>query len=255
MQNNMCWLQPVLYIGAVIGPLAAALLYAASAGRCLFAMSKNDYMPLLFATKNKNGIPWFAVIFSFCIGMFLFAPLPGWKNMVTFLASLMAISYAIAPISLICLRHQLPQQHRPLKLPFGDVWATLAFYFCNLLIYWSGWSIISKLGIAMLIGYVLLLIYHFGTRRGREIQLHVKTSIWIWPYIIGTLLISYLGNFGGGLGIIKFGWDFLVIAVFSILIVWIATEFKCDSDAAEAFVESIKHKLMIENGDTHGTKL
>ncbi|MCH9643378.1 MAG: APC family permease [Gammaproteobacteria bacterium] len=249
MQNRMQWLQPVLYIGAVIGPLAAGLLYAASAGRCLFAMSKNDYMPQFFEIKNKKGIPWPAVIVSFIVGMFLFAPLPGWKNMVSFLASLMAISYAIAPISLICLRHQLPNQHRPLKLPFGDIWATMAFYFCNLLIYWTGWNIISKLGFAILIGFILLFIYHFCTKRGREIQLHLKASVWIWPYLIGILAISYLGNFGGGLGIIKFGWDFAIIAVFSIFIAWTATQFKLDNSAAEAFVESIKHRIATGKGD------
>ena len=35
-------------------------------------------------------------------------------------------------------------------------------------------------------------------------------------------LISYLGAFGGGAGVIPFGWDALVVAVFSVIIYFYA---------------------------------
>ncbi len=41
------------------------------------------------------------------------------------------------------------------------------------------------------------------------------------PYFIGLCLISYLGTFGGK-NIIPFGWDFLIIAVFSVLVLFLA---------------------------------
>ena len=239
-QNHMTWLQPILYTGAIIGPLAAALMYTASAGRSLYAMSKNDYVPLAFEMINKKGIPWLAIIFNLVVGMLMFAPLPGWNKMITFLASLMAISYAIAPICFIALRSQLPNQRRPLKLPFGNLWATIAFYFCNLLTYWSGWAIISMLGISLLCGFVILFAYHFFTPRGRQIQLDAKASIWIWPYFGGIILISYLGNFGGGHNVITFGWDFAIIAIFSVFIAWLAAYYRRPNQAAIDFVKTLK---------------
>ena len=33
-------------------------------------------------------------------------------------------------------------------------------------------------------------------------------------------IISYLGAFGGGLNVIPFGWDFLVIGIFSVISLW-----------------------------------
>jgi hypothetical protein len=36
------------------------------------------------------------------------------------------------------------------------------------------------------------------------------------------MIVSYLGSFGGGIGVIKFGWDFLVIAIYSMFIMWLA---------------------------------
>ncbi|MCP3680864.1 MAG: hypothetical protein GY782_11680 [Gammaproteobacteria bacterium] len=33
--------------------------------------------------------------------------------------------------------------------------------------------------------------------------------------IVGLTIISYIGNFGGGMKILSFGWDFIVIAAFS----------------------------------------
>ncbi len=43
------------------------------------------------------------------------------------------------------------------------------------------------------------------------------------PYLVGLVLISYLGAYGGK-GIIPFGWDFLVIALFSTLILFLAVK-------------------------------
>ena len=49
----------------------------------------------------------------------------------------------------------------------------------------------------------------------------IKSAFWIAPYLLGLILISYLGNFGGK-GMIAFGWDFLVIGIFSFVILFLA---------------------------------
>jgi hypothetical protein len=49
----------------------------------------------------------------------------------------------------------------------------------------------------------------------------MKAAYWIVPYIAGLILISYLGAFGG-LNVIPFGWDFLVIGMFTVGILYLA---------------------------------
>lgn len=241
-QRQMHYLLSILYIGAIMGPLAAALMYISSASRSLYAQSKNDYLPLFLQKLNGHGHPIYAIIINFVVGMSLFAPLPGWNKMISFLTSLMAITYAIAPISLMSLRKQLPDYPRPFKLPMAKVFGFLAFYFCTLMSYWSGWEVISKLSIAILAGMVVLFAYHFTTARGRQLQFHWRESIWIWPYFIGLSVLSYLGSFGNGLGWIPFGWDFLVIGLFCLIVLVLAQYFILPSAVTQHYIA----KLQIE---------
>jgi hypothetical protein len=54
-------------------------------------------------------------------------------------------------------------------------------------------------------------------------SLGLKSGLWVIPYLSGLVLISYLGAFGGK-NIIPFGWDFLVIALFSMGILYLAVK-------------------------------
>ena len=229
----------LLYVGAIIGPLAAGLMYVSSSSRSLYGMSKNDYIPMIFQKLTTQGNPAIAITLNFFVGMAMFLPLPGWNKMVDFLTSLMAITYAIAPICLIALRQQAPNQPRPFKLPLIKLWSWLAFYICTLLAYWSGWDVISKLGVSLIIGLLILLAYHFGTKRGRELTLNWKAAIWVWPYFFGITLISYLGNFGGGHNLLHFGWDFLTIALFCIAILWLSYRCKLPASETQAYLDQL----------------
>ncbi len=238
-QDHLTWLAPLLYLGAIIGPLAAGLMYAGSSARSLYGQSKNGYLPLFLQKITTQGSPIYAILINFVVGMCMFAPLPGWSKMIAFLTSLMAITYAIAPVALLALRDQVPKQKRPFKLPFPKLWSVLAFYICTLLAYWSGWTVISKLSIAIFIGLAILLGYHFGTKRGREIKFNWKSSVWIWPYFLGLTIISYLGNFGHGLNLIPFGWDFVIIAIFCLIVLELAQKFKLPATRTDQYINAL----------------
>ena len=45
---------------------------------------------------------------------------------------------------------------------------------------------------------------------------------WLFPYFAGLGIISYFGSFGSGVNYIKFGYDFIVIALFSLIIYYLA---------------------------------
>lgn len=217
---GLVWLMKLLYIDAAVSPSGAGLIYVTSTARILYAMSEIGYLPRWLMKLNKQGFPVAAILVNFLIGMFLFMPLPGWQAMVSFLVSGMVLSYAMGPIALLCMRLELPHQRRVFKLPFAYIICPLAFYFCNLLSYWTGWDTIYKLTIAMLVGFIVYAITVFRSRMSWQ-ETGLQTGLWVIPYFTGLVLISYLGSFGGK-NIIPFGWDFLVIGIFSLTIMLIA---------------------------------
>lgn len=238
-QDRLNFLLPILYFGAIAGPLAAGLVYVGGSSRLLYGMSKHNHIPEIFKRVTTHGNPIYAIILNFIFGMLIFFPLPGWDKMVTFLTSLMALTYAIGPVCLLALRQQIPNQHRPLRLPWATLWATAAFYICTLLIYWSGWNTISKLSIALVIGLVVLFAHRACIKDKSDLPLNIRASIWIWPYFIGISFISYLGNFGGGHEIIPFGWDFAIIAIFCILIMGLAMRFKLSAHETKSYIQRL----------------
>ena len=220
---GLFWLVKLLYIDAVISPAGAGLIYVTSTARILYAMSEIGYVPRWLTYLNKQKFPVAAILVNFVLGMFLFLPLPGWQAMVSFLVSGMVISYAIGPIALLCMRYELPDRKREFRVPFAPVFCALAFYFCNLLSYWTGWDTIYKLSIAMGIGMIFFVVAVVRGRMPLD-SLGIKSALWIIPYFSGLVLISYLGAFGGGLNVIPFGWDFLVIGIFSLTILVLAVK-------------------------------
>lgn len=214
------WLLKLLYVDAVVSPLGAGLIYVTSTARILYAMSHIGYFPRFLTYLNQQNFPVAAILFNFAIGMFLFLPLPGWQSMVGFLVSGMVISYAMGPIALLCLRLELADKERLFRLPAANLCCLVAFYFCNLICYWTGWDTIYKLAIAILIGFGFFTLACLRGKLRRD-SIGIKSSIWVIPYLVGLVLISYFGSFGGK-NIIPFGWDFLVIAIFSISILYLA---------------------------------
>ena len=231
-QDGLHFLIPLLFVGAMIGPFAAALIYTGGAAQSLRSKSINGYLPKFLQTLTSRHTPIYAVFINFAFGMCLFAPLPGWNKMISFLTSLMAFTYTIGPICLIALRDQVPNRARPFRLPFGKLWATVAFYFCTVFSYFSGWDIISKLSIGFIAGFVVLITYRYFSKTHKKTPLDWKTSVWLWPYIGGITLISYLGSFGNGKNILPFGYDLIVLGVFSVIIVLMASKFKLSAHQA-----------------------
>ena len=217
---GLAWLVKLLYVDAVVSPSGAGLIYVTSTARVLYAMSQIGYVPHWLSHLNKQHFPIVAIAVNFVIGMCLFLPLPGWQAMVSFLVSGMVISYAMGPIALLCMRLERPQAQRLFRLPAASYVCALAFYFCNLLSYWTGWETLSKLAIAMVIG---LGFFSVAAWRGKiKVKSYgLRSACWLGPYLSGLVGMSYLGSFGGR-HLIPFGWDFLVIGVFSLFILYLA---------------------------------
>ncbi len=213
---GVVWFLKVIYVDAAVSPLGTAYIYTAATARMNVAMVANGYMPRWFAKLNHNAVPARSILLNFALGLLFFLPFPGWQEMVSFLVSCFVLAYAVGPISCITLRYIAPERERKFHLPYAKTICCIAFYICNLLIFWTGWSVIYKMLLIVAVGYFYLFI-RWGLSKNK-IQLHIRQSVWLAPYLLGLAVLSYLGTFGKGTGYLPFGWDFLVIALFSVII-------------------------------------
>ncbi len=216
---GLTWLVVVLYLDAIISPFGTALIYTSSAGRINYAMSQNGYMPQSMRNLSKRGVPLRAIFLNYIMGLILFLPFPGWQNMVEFLVSAFIISYAVGPIALIALRDRLPEQKRVFKVPFPHIFCLIAFYICNLLAFWTGWKTMGRILLAIGLGYLFLFFYK---KRVTTLNLFFRNGWWLFLYLLGLGMLSYVSTFGGGIGLIPFGWDFAFLAGFTLIIFYLA---------------------------------
>ncbi|MEV6167213.1 APC family permease [Streptomyces sp. NPDC051954] len=214
------WLSVVLYIDAVISPGGTGLIYTTATSRVSYGLAKNGYAPKAFVRTDRRGVPWFGLIISFVTGVVCFLPFPSWQELVGFITSASVLMYAGAPLAYGVFADRLPERERPYRLPGGRVVAPLSFVVANLIIYWAGWDTLWRLGVAIVIGYLLLggyAWYAVAAGRPDAPRLDWKAAQWLLVYLLGLGLISWQGGFGGE-GHLGLWWDMLVVAAFSLLI-------------------------------------
>jgi amino acid transporter len=243
------WLAFLLYTDAVISPGGTGLLYVGTSSRLTYALARNRYIPGIFSNLSARGVPLVAIIFSFLCGMLIFLPFPGWQQLVGFITSATVIAYAMAPLAFGALRFQDPDRERPFKLPLGTLLAPLGFIIANELILFSGWSVVWKLLVAILIGFVLLVVSMRTSAPDQRPSLDWANAVWLWPYLIGMGVISYLSSFDiknksslpfigleGPRNILPFGVDILAVAVLSVAIYMLAIRVRLESDRTREYI-------------------
>jgi len=243
------WLAFLLYTDAIISPGGTGLLYVGTSSRLTFALARNRYIPDLGARLSTRGVPVYAIAFSFLCGMLVFLPFPGWQQLVGFISSATVIAYAMAPLAMGALRLQDPARVRPFRLPGGTVLAPLGFVVANEIILFSGWAVVWKLIVAILIGFILLGISFATSPPARRPSLDWASAAWLWPYLIGLGAISYLSSFDihklspvpfiglvGPRNALPFGWDILAMAVFSVIIYVLAIRVRLSDQRVAEYI-------------------
>lgn len=239
---GLTWLAILLYIDAFISPADTALIYTTVTSRISYAMGRNKNAPHSLAKVNQHGVPWVSVILTFIAGTIFFLPFPGWKKIVGFVTSATVLSFGSGPLALLAMRSQLPDQDRPFRLPMVKIVAYLGFLAANLVVFWSGWSTIWKLMIAVLIGYVILII-HERANKGKTPDIEFKSGIWAIVWLVGLTVLSWLGQYpnlskhAGNLGVIGVGWDVIVIALFSLFVAWLSFKYRLPVEKVEAHLK------------------
>ncbi|OGT54483.1 MAG: amino acid permease [Gammaproteobacteria bacterium RIFCSPHIGHO2_12_FULL_42_10] len=211
------WFVMLIYADAIISPFGTGYVFTASTARVSYGLSDIGFLPIGLKKLTKRGIPFRCLMLNYVVGLLLFLPFPAWQKLVSFIISCFIVSYIIGPIALVALRKIKPETHRPFRLPFPFAIGMIAFYICNLLIYWTGWQTVYRMMIALLIGVIFFAGYCYRHRVAIW-KSQWQTSWWIVPYFVGMTVISYLGTFGEGRNIISFGNDFWAIALLTVII-------------------------------------
>jgi amino acid transporter len=220
---GIIWLVMIIYADAFISPFGTAYIYTAGTGRTTFALGEIDFFPKYFLQLNQKRVPVKAMFLNYFVGLCLFLPFHAWQSMVEFLISCFVIAYCVGPIALYALRKSQPTLTRPFKLPAYSFLSFIAFYVCNLLLFWTGWQTIAHLLAACGIGLLFILLYQVRHQKFNWAA-EWKRGYWILVQIAGVGILTYLGSFGGGKNMITFGPDFGVIALFSFVIFYLAAK-------------------------------
>jgi amino acid transporter len=237
---GLTWLAVLLYIDAFISPADTGLIYTTVTSRISYAMGRNKNAPHSLAKVNDRGVPWVSVILTFIAGSIFFLPFPGWQKIVKFVTSATVLSFGSGPLAMMALRSQIPDRERPFRLPWFNILGFLGFLAANLIVYWSGWPTIWKLMIAILIGYVIFVIYEIRTDDSPDLEFY--GGAWVIVWLAGLTIISWLGSYPalskheGNLGLIGVGWEFLVLGGFSLLIAWWAMQTSLPTDKVQKHI-------------------
>jgi amino acid transporter len=226
---GLAWLATILRIDAFVSPYGTGLIYITSTSRVSYGLARNRYTPQIFRWTDKRGVPWFSMLFSFVLGVVFLLPFGTWQGLVSLITGASVLMYAGAPLSLSALRLRLPEANRPYRMPAAMIISPIAFIVASMLIYWSGFETIWKLGICLVIGYVVLgVAMAFDEQRPKLGKKEWKAASWLPVYIIGMGIISWQGQFAGGAvaaplntNRIPLWWDIVVVAGFSLAIyIW-----------------------------------
>ena len=240
--GGLAWLAHILRIDAFVSPSGTGLIYTTGTSRVSYGLARNRYYPQIFGKVNSNGVPWVGLIFAFLFGLVFLLPFPSWRDLVGIIVGASVLMYAGAPLSVGAFRRQVPEANRPYRMPAAGFLNPAAFVVACLLIYWSGFVVIWKLGIVLVIGYVLIgICMVFDKQRP---PLDWKSAVWLPVWLLGMGIISWQGQYDGGAvappvntGNIPFWWDMLIVAVFGLAIYYWAMVTKLPREEMLALVE------------------
>ena len=239
------WLGWILIIDALISPGGTGLVYLAGTSRLSYSLARIRFLPPVFATIDRRGVPWFSILFGGVFGCFLFLPFGSWAKLVGAITAASSFMYSFAPVAAVSLRRSDPDRERPYKVPGLAVIAPFSFIVSGLIIYWSGTVNVIKLDLAV----IFFLVLYFIARvfdSANQAPIDFKAGFWVVPWIVGLTIFSvfggsYVGGYSKFIGIpihhhLPFWWDVGSIAVFSLIVFYYAVHSRLSPERTDANV-------------------
>ncbi len=239
------WLGTVLIIDAIISPAGTGLVYLSATSRLSYSLGKTRFVPPVFASIDRRGVPWFSIIFGGVFGCILFLPFGGWAALVSAITAASSYMYSFAPVAAVSLRKSDPDRVRPYKAPFLNIIAPFSFVVSGFIIYWSGTSNVIKLDLAVIFFLVLYVI----ARRidPNQPPLDFRAGSFAIPWIVGLTIFSifggsYVGGYDQVFGIkinhhLPFWWDLFFIGIFSLAVFYYGVNSRLSPDRVRAHAE------------------
>ncbi|MBN35884.1 MAG: hypothetical protein CMM46_14150 [Rhodospirillaceae bacterium] len=172
---GMVWLSAVILARAVISPFGGALISTGSNARLTLGLAHNGFFPDLLAKLSDKRGPLSALVLSLVIGAIMFVTLP-FSELVALNGAALVFSLAVGPVTLLSLRRQIGDEFEGFRLPMVWTLCAVAFAVSTLIIYWSGWDTVWRLGLALIVGALLFALRQKGGRQG---PLDARTALWL----------------------------------------------------------------------------
>jgi amino acid transporter len=238
---SLGWLAWVIKVDAIISPGGTGVIYTTGSSRVAYGLSRNGYVPSMFEWTNERSVPWVGLIAAFITGCICFLPFPSWQSLVGLITSASVLMYAGAPLSLAAFRKRLPDQERPFRLPAAGIMAPIAFSISGLIILWTTWDTDWKLGVSIVIGYVILIGNRvLNLNQEHQPMLDWRAASWLPVYLVGMGIIVYISSFGPmDDPVLPFLWDMLVTVVFSFAIFFWAIQVSLSREKIERMMEEV----------------
>ena len=215
-------LAAVAIVGAVISTGGCGGDWVLLQGRIPFAMAADKlFFKSMGTVDEKRGTPVKALIFASALTMIIQILIPNFPSAALVASITTLVPYAAAALALPVLRKNRPEANRPVKVPLALVVAVVGFVGASIFVYWAAWPWTLVGAILMVLGAPLFYLFK------RPIAGEIKRTAWIWVYLVGLAVISYIGdpfftfdNFlpVGPQGLIHYPYDTIVVAGFSLII-------------------------------------
>jgi amino acid transporter len=192
------WLA-VIMVGAVLSQAGAGFVSTGSAARALYGMAANGYLPGRFLELSDTRVPKWSLLMMFSVGALYLLPFPTWQSIVAFSTAARVLSYVVVGgVTAHALRRVAPDLNRPFRLSAVSVLAPAATAAASLIVYWSGFRVVSELSIVVLAGLPI----YFGYYAHRRLKAGLGPSFLagLGEAAAASLAFAYLYAATGGLG-------------------------------------------------------
>lgn len=213
------WLAYLVVADAVISPSGCGNIYMNATPRVVYGWAKTGtFFKIFTRIDEQSGIPRPALWLTFGLSVFWTLPFPSWEALINVVSAALVLSYAIAPISVAALRKSAPDLPRPFRVSGFGLLGPVSFVIAALIVYWSGWSTVSwLLGLQ-----ILMFVIYLGCKRlvptdHLSLSEQVRSSLWLIAFYALTMVISYLGSFGG-IGTLTHPYDTLAVTLMALCI-------------------------------------
>lgn len=215
-------LAAVAIVGAFISTAGCGGDWVLLQGRIPFAMAADKlFFKSMGKVNEKHGTPAKALIFASVLTMITQILIPNFPSVALVASITTLVPYAAAALALPVLRKNRPEVSRPVKIPFALAVAVVGFAGASIFVYWAAWPWTIVGAVLMMLGAPLFYLFE------RPIAGELKRTAWIWVYLIGLAVLSYIGdpfftfdNFLpiGPIGLMHYPFDTIVVAIFSLII-------------------------------------